>query len=118
MGEETEKPQDTGPDRGVLDMRGMFFIFIGLVGAVMFYAKDDDGTRAAFWFIVCVGTGCSLIARAFRQQKLGAVLVAMAGVVGGVFLYQNDADNLIMAIGLAGIALGSGAYLFVQPPPK
>ena len=110
--------EDAGPDRGVLDLRGLLFLFIGLTGALYFYANDDDGTRAAVWLILWVGGACTLFARAFRQEKLAALIIALAGIAAGVIWYTGDSDHLVSAIVLAVAGLGGAGYLMLPPAPK
>ena len=109
--------EDTGPDRGALDLRGLLFLFIGFAGALVFYANDVDGTRAGIWLVLFGGGGTALIARAFKQEKVAGAIVALAGIVAGVLLYTDDADNLARAIILALAALGAGAYLMMPRSP-
>jgi hypothetical protein len=105
--------EDTGPDRGVLDLRGLFFLFLGLVGALVLYAKDDDGTRAAIWLVLFCGGGIALIARAFRQEKLAGLILPISSIAAAVLIYQADSANLIGAVILALVGLGTGAYLLL-----
>jgi len=104
----------SGLDRGAMDMRGLLCVFIGLAGALVFYANDDDGTRAAVWLVLFAGGGVAMIARAFRQEKLAAVIVVAIGIVAGGLLYAGDGDNRLVAaiiVALAGVA--SGTYLML-----
>ena len=110
--------KDTGPDRGVLDLRGLFFLFIGLVGALALYAKDDDGTRATIWFVLFVGGGIALVARAFRQEKLAGVILSISSIVGAVLIYQADSGHLVGAVILALAGLAAGAYLILFASTK
>ena len=109
MGEQ----DNTGSDRGVLDLRGLFFLFTGLVGALVLYAKDDEGTRAAIWFVLFCGGGIALIARAFKQEKLAGLILPISSIVGAVLIYRADSDNLVGAMILALVGLGAGAYLML-----
>src|ERR1700722_17307089 len=110
--------KDTGPDRGVLDLRGLFFLFIGLVGALALYAKDDDGTRATIWFVLFVGGGIALVARAFRREKIAGVILSISSIVGAVLIYQADSDHLVGAVTLAIAGLAAGAYLILFASPQ
>jgi membrane-bound metal-dependent hydrolase YbcI (DUF457 family) len=110
--------KDTGPDRGALDLRGLFFLFIGLVGALALYAKDDDGTRATIWFILFVGGGIALIARAFKQEKLAGLILPISSIAAAILIYQADSDNLVGAVILALVGLAAGAYLILFASTK
>lgn len=110
--------KDTRPDRGVLDLRGLFFLFIGLAGSLALYAKDDDGTRATIWFVMFVGGGVALIARAFRQEKLAGLILPISGIVAAVLIYRADSDHLIGAVILALVSLAAGAYLILFASAK
>ena len=112
------RAEDTGPDRGVLDLRGLFFVFIGLVGALALYAKDDEATRAAIWFVLFCGGGIALIARAFKQEKLAGLVLPISSIVGAVLIYRADSGNLIGAVILVLVGLGTGAYLMLFASTK
>ena len=105
--------EHTGPDRGVLDFRGLLILFIGLIGAFVFYANDIDGTRAAVWLVLFGGCGIALIARAFKQEKLAGMIVILVGIVAAVILYTADASNLTGAVILLLAGLAGGAYLML-----
>jgi hypothetical protein len=109
--------KDTGPDRGLLDLRGLFLLFVGLAGGLVFYANDLDATRAAVWFVVFCGGGIALIARAFKLEKSAGLIVALSSVAAAILLYTGDTDNLTGAIILALVGLGGGAYLMLPPSP-
>ena len=110
------KHGNAGPDRGALDLRGLLCLFIGLVGALVFYANDIDGTRAVIWLVLFGGGGTGMIARAFKQEKLAGLIVMLAGISAAALLYADDTANLTLAIVLLLVGVGAGAYLMLLPP--
>ena len=110
------KRKDIGPDRGALDLRGVLCLFIGLVGAIAFYANDLDGTRASVWLVLFGGGGIAMISRAFKQEKLAGLILILSGSVAAALLYVDDSSNLTPAIVLLFAGLGAGAYLMLPTP--
>jgi hypothetical protein len=112
------KHERTEPDRGALDFRGLLCLFVGLVGAFVFYANDDDGTRAAIWLVLFCGGGVAMIARAFKQEKLAGLLLIAVGIVAAGLIYSGDDGNLTGAIVLLVAGVGGGAYLMMLSPSR
>jgi len=110
------KRKDIGPDRGALDLRGLLCLFIGLVGAIAFYANDLDGTRASVWLVLFGGGGIAMISRAFKQEKLAGLILILSGIGAAALLYTDDASNLTPAIVLLLAGLGAGAFLMLPTP--
>jgi hypothetical protein len=110
------KRKDTAPDRGALDLRGLLCLFIGLVGAIAFYANDLDGTRASVWLVLFGGGGIAMISRAFKQEKLAGLILILSGIGAAALLYTDDASNLTPAIVLLLAGLGAGAFLMLPTP--
>lgn len=102
-----------GLDRAALDLRGLLCLFIGVIGAIAFYATDLDGTRAGVWLVLFAGAGAAMIVRAFKQEKLAGAILILVGIVAAFLLYAGDADNLTPAIVLLLAGLGAGAYLML-----
>ncbi len=109
---------NTGPDRGALDFRGLLCLFIGLVGALIFYANDLDGTRAAVWLVLFGGGGIAMIARAFKQEKLAGLILMLVGIGAAALLYGDDAENLTPPVVLILAGVGAGAYLILLPATR
>lgn len=103
-------------DRAALDLRGLLCLFIGLVGAIALYATDLDGTRAIIWLVLFGGGGIAMITRAFKQDKVAAVILILVGIIAAVLLYNEDADNLTGAIVLLLAGVGAGIYLMLPRP--
>ena len=103
-------------DRGALDLRGLLCLFIGLVGAIGFYATDLDGTRAGVWLVLFGGGGIAMITRAFKQEKVAGLILILVGITSALLLYTADADNLIEAIVLLFAGVGGGVYLMLPRP--
>lgn len=95
-----------------MDLRGLLLIFIGLIGAFILYANDPyETTRATLCFLVFVGVGAHLVARAFRLRRTGGLILFFVAVAGAAVIYANDANDLLHAIVWLLAGAGAGAYV-------